>query len=160
LLIAVTTGSFQRIDLLYYLSYIKLGITFLKYSPQVYANYRAQSTVGWSIHSILFDIAGGIFSTAQLVLDAYYAGDWSGISGDLVKLGLGLFSIFFDLIFMTQHFILYRNREDFYVPVSTAENHNGKELQNMKNLLLSSTHGISSQPYERPARDELDTATL
>ncbi|KAK3808427.1 MAG: putative L-cystine transporter [Benniella sp.] len=123
LFIAVITGSFQRIDLLYYLSYIKLGITFLKYSPQVYANYRAQSTVGWSIHSILFDIAGGIFSTAQLVLDAYYAGDWSGISGDLVKFGLGLFSIFFDLIFMTQHFILYRNREDFYVPVSTAENH-------------------------------------
>ncbi|KAF9336436.1 hypothetical protein BG006_008717 [Podila minutissima] len=114
-------GSAQWIDFLYYLGYIKLGISFIKYCPQVYLNYSAQSTVGWSIHNILLDFTGGALSTAQLILDAYISGDWSGISGDIVKFGLGFLSIAFDLIFMTQHYILYRNRDDFYMPLSMVE---------------------------------------
>lgn len=114
-------GSAQWIDFLYYLSYIKLGISFVKYCPQVYLNYSAQSTVGWSIHNILLDFTGGALSIAQLILDAYISGDWSGISGDIVKFGLGFLSIAFDLIFMTQHYILYRNRKDFYAPLSMVE---------------------------------------
>ncbi|KAG0222909.1 hypothetical protein BGX31_008805 [Mortierella sp. GBA43] len=119
---AVITGSSQWIDFLYYLSFIKLGISFFKYCPQVYLNYSAQSTVGWSIHNILLDFTGGILSIAQLILDAYISGDWSGISGDPVKFGLGFLSILFDLIFMTQHYVLYRNREDTYIPVLMTEN--------------------------------------
>ncbi|KAG0343891.1 hypothetical protein BG004_004906 [Podila humilis] len=114
-------GSSQWIDFLYYLSYIKLGISFVKYCPQVHLNYSAQSTVGWSIHNILLDFTGGVLSIAQLVLDAYISGDWSGISGDIVKFGLGFLSIAFDLIFMTQHYILYRNRDEFYAPMSMDE---------------------------------------
>ncbi|KAF9981547.1 hypothetical protein BGZ65_003816 [Modicella reniformis] len=134
---AVISGSSQWIDLLYYLSYIKLGISFVKYCPQVYLNYSTQSTVGWSIHNILLDFTGGTLSVAQLVLDAYISGNWSGISGDPVKFGLGFVSIFFDLIFMTQHYILYRNREDSYAPVSMVES-NGEEKK--KGLLLLPTY--------------------
>lgn len=37
------------------------------------------------------------------------ADDWRSIFGDLTKFGLGVFSICFDLLFMFQHYILYRN---------------------------------------------------
>jgi hypothetical protein len=34
-------------------------------------------------------------------------GDWSGITGDPVKFGLGLVSIGYDTIFLLQHFVWY-----------------------------------------------------
>ncbi|CAG8528597.1 40910_t:CDS:2 [Gigaspora margarita] len=77
-----------------------------------YLNFRRKSTVGWSIHNILLDFTGGVLSILQLLLDAYLTNNWSGISGDPVKFGLGFLSIGFDLLFMSQHFILYRNRYD------------------------------------------------
>ncbi len=73
--------------------------------PQVYVNYRRKSTVGWSISQILLDFAGGITSILQLVIDASLQADWSGISGNPVKFGLGNISILFDVIFMTQHYV-------------------------------------------------------
>ncbi|KAG0293917.1 hypothetical protein BGZ98_001975 [Dissophora globulifera] len=111
---AIALGATDKewIDLLYFLSYIKLAITFIKYCPQVYINYAAKSTAGWSVHAILLDLTGGVLSIAQLVLDAALSDDWSGISGDPVKFGLGFVSIAFDLVFITQHYILYRNGKD------------------------------------------------
>ncbi|KAF7727541.1 hypothetical protein EC973_007414 [Apophysomyces ossiformis] len=94
------------IDVMYYLSYIKLG---------AWLNFRRKSTVGWSIYNILLDFTGGSLSIAQLLLDAYLSGDWSGVSGDPVKFGLGFVSIAFDLIFMAQHYLLYPDRTDFYL---------------------------------------------
>ena len=38
------------------------------------------------------------------------ADDWQSIFGDPTKFGLGVFSIAFDLIFMLQHYVLFRNR--------------------------------------------------
>lgn len=80
----------------------------MKYIPQVEINYRNKSTAGWSIGQILLDITGGILSTSQLAIDGYLQGDWSGITGNPVKLLLGNISIFFDVIFVTQHYVLYR----------------------------------------------------
>ena len=34
--------------------------------------------------------------------------DWNSIFGDPTKFGLGFFSICFDLLFMFQHYVLYR----------------------------------------------------
>ncbi|KAI8368151.1 PQ loop repeat-domain-containing protein [Radiomyces spectabilis] len=69
------------IDVMYYLSYVKLFISFIKYLPQAWLNYKRKSTVGWSIHNILLDFTGGALSIAQLLLDAALSGDWSGVSG-------------------------------------------------------------------------------
>ncbi|KAG2207270.1 hypothetical protein INT46_003189 [Mucor plumbeus] len=80
--------------------------------PQVWINFKRKSTIGWSIHNILLDCTGGVLSITQLLLDASLSGDWSGVTGNPVKLGLGLQSIAFDLIFMVQHYILYRNYKD------------------------------------------------
>ncbi len=74
-------------------------------------NYQRQSTFGWSIGQILLDFSGGVLSIVQLLIDASLQPDWSGVIGNPVKLGLGNVSIFFDLIFITQHFFLYRHAE-------------------------------------------------
>ncbi len=38
--------------------------------------------------------------------------DWKSIFGDPTKFGLGVFSIMFDLLFMFQHYVLFRNAKD------------------------------------------------
>ena len=37
--------------------------------------------------------------------------DWRSSFGDPTKFGLGLFSIFFDVIFMFQHYVCYRKSD-------------------------------------------------
>lgn len=93
---------------IYAISYVKLIITVVKYMPQVLTNYRNRSTHGWSIVPILLDIVGGVLSILQLGIDSYLQGDWSGITGNPVKLMLGNVSIFFDVIFIAQHYWIYK----------------------------------------------------
>ncbi|XP_016431021.1 cystinosin-like isoform X2 [Sinocyclocheilus rhinocerous] len=102
------------LDYLYYFSYIKLGVTLVKYIPQAYMNYRRQSTAGWSIGNVLLDFTGGSFSLLQMFLQAYNNDKWKFIFGDPTKFGLGVLSIFFDVVFIVQHYCLYRNREPMY----------------------------------------------
>ncbi|KAF9583897.1 hypothetical protein BGW38_008185 [Lunasporangiospora selenospora] len=149
MVVSAIASKSQWIDLLYYLSYIKLGISFIKYCPQVYLNYASKSTAGWSIHNILLDFTGGTLSISQLILDAYISNDWSGISGDPVKFGLGFLSIFFDIIFMVQHYILYRPREDKdYAPLSMMENGEHKALLLPKHKNYQSTLQFKQQQQE------------
>ncbi|XP_026179271.1 cystinosin isoform X2 [Mastacembelus armatus] len=103
------------LDYLYYLSYIKLVVTLIKYVPQAYMNYRRQSTEGWSIGNVLLDLTGGILSILQMILQSYNNDEWKLIFGDPTKFGLGLFSVVFDIIFMTQHYCLYRSQTEYEV---------------------------------------------
>lgn len=103
--------SWCELDLVYAVGYVKLVVTFVKYVPQLLANFRNQSTKGWSIWQILLDMAGGVLSVSQLIIDSYLQGDWSGVTGNPVKLLLGNVSMFFDVLFMTQHYVLYRGRD-------------------------------------------------
>lgn len=96
------------IDVVYAFSYVKLLVSLIKYTPQIWTNYTRQSTVGWSIVTVWLDFAGGVLSITQLVIDASLQGDWRAISGNFAKVALALFSIVMDLIFMTQHYFLYR----------------------------------------------------
>ena len=92
---------------IYAISYVKLIVTVVKYIPQAWTNYKRKSTVGWSINQILLDFAGGIFSILQLLIDSSLQADWSGVTGNPVKFGLGNVSILFDIIFMLQHYVWY-----------------------------------------------------
>ncbi|XP_030370662.1 cystinosin homolog [Scaptodrosophila lebanonensis] len=96
------------LDFLYYCSYVKLTITIIKYVPQALMNYRRKSTVGWSIGNILLDFTGGTLSMLQMILNAHNYDDWVSIFGDPTKFGLGLFSVLFDIFFMLQHYVFYR----------------------------------------------------
>ncbi|KFB42341.1 AGAP001628-PA-like protein [Anopheles sinensis] len=121
------------LDFLYIMSYIKLSTTMIKYFPQAYMNYRRQSTEGFEILNRLLDLAGGLFGILQMVINAWNFGkfpettllsisqahltrvcvkSFQMIGGQSVvirsSLGWAFFSILFDLVFMFQHYILYR----------------------------------------------------
>jgi cystinosin len=104
-----SNGTFNWLNYLYMLSFVKIGISLIKYIPQVILNFQRRSTVGWSIWNILLDFTGGCLSIMQLVLDCAEMNDFSGITGNPAKFGLGFVSIFFDLIFMVQHYCLFTN---------------------------------------------------
>ena len=89
--------------------------------PQVLTNYRNKSTTGWSIEQILLDFLGGILSLAQLGIDSYLQHDWSGVTGNPVKFALGNLAIIFDIIFMVQHYWLYRDGKDKMLSDSEGE---------------------------------------
>ncbi|KAI5304925.1 hypothetical protein KEM56_005690 [Ascosphaera pollenicola] len=116
-LLVVTVGSnvpedvqaWAWIDVVYAMSWVKLIVTITKYIPQAWVNYKRQSTKGWAIQMILCDTTGGFLSITQLLIDSYLIHDWSGITGNPLKFWLGNVSLFFDAIFMTQHYVLYRN---------------------------------------------------
>uniref|UniRef100_A0A2M4A753 Cystinosin homolog n=3 Tax=Anopheles triannulatus TaxID=58253 RepID=A0A2M4A753_9DIPT len=110
--ILVGTETFHWLDFLYVLSYIKLSVTLIKYIPQAVLNFQRKSTVGWSIENVLLDFTGGMLSMLQMLLNGYNYDDWASIFGDPTKFGLGLFSVLFDILFMVQHYVLYRNRTD------------------------------------------------
>ena len=95
--------------------YCKAAITFVKYLPQVYLNWKRQSTVGWSLENVLLDFTGGLFSFIQIIVDAKKRekpvfGDGSDTGFNIVKFILSVMSIIFDLIFMFQHYVLYRDK--------------------------------------------------
>ena len=104
--IAGTTCAFGGTDLnfLYGLGTFKIFVTLIKYMPQVWLNYKRKSTIGWTIHNVLLDFTGGLTSTTQLFVDAR---SWKEVVADFPKLGLGSISMFFDIIFLVQHYVLY-----------------------------------------------------
>ncbi|XP_036323473.1 cystinosin homolog, partial [Rhagoletis pomonella] len=116
------------LDFLYYCSYIKLSITIIKYVPQALMNYRRKSTLGWSIGNILLDFTGGTLSMLQMILNAYNYDDWVSIFGDPTKFGLGLFSVLFDVLFILQHYVFYRNAQQ----LSSSTLTNATEVENGK----------------------------
>ena len=69
------------------------------------------------------DFTGGVLSLIQMFLLADNYNDWTSIFGSPTKLGLGLFSIFFDVIFILQHYVCYRHRD---APLSVDEINNEK----------------------------------
>lgn len=94
------------------LSLIKVLLTIIKYVPQALLHIRSRSTLGFSITQVLLDTAGGVFSMLQLVLDSYGSGGgWEGMATSLAdnpgKLGLAGVSLFFDAVFIVQHYVLY-----------------------------------------------------
>lgn len=73
-------------------------------------NFQRKSTIGWSIENVLLDFLGGILSISQMFVLAYNYDDWGSILGSPTKFGLGLVTIIYDIIFMIQHYILYKIR--------------------------------------------------
>ncbi|KAK4056745.1 mannose-1-phosphate guanyltransferase [Microbotryomycetes sp. JL221] len=116
---APNSNKIEWLDLLYLISYIKITISLIKLLPQALLNYQRKSTIGWSIENILLDMTGGLLSLLQLFLDAWIdhqnnpdsAGEtWlKTVFGNPGKLGLSVLAIFFDLVFVMQHFVWYRD---------------------------------------------------
>jgi len=87
----------------------------MKYFPQAFLNWRRQSTVGWSIENILLDFTGGSLSLAQSLMDNSIprGSAWANIlGGNPAKFFLGFTSMVFDIVFMVQHYVLYRENNE------------------------------------------------
>ncbi|WVQ99276.1 hypothetical protein IAU59_006408 [Kwoniella sp. CBS 9459] len=103
--ILVWTGKTQFLDWLYLVSYIKLFISVVKYIPQVILNYRLRSVEAFAIGQIICDLVGSVLSFAQLVVSSTFIDHHpSGIIANPVKLGLSIFGLFFDLVFIVQKY--------------------------------------------------------
>lgn len=100
-----TTYQYSVIE---YLGYVKVSISFIKYCPQAYMNWSRQSTIGWSIGNVLLDLTGGLLAFGQQALEAYRTGNSSEFTSNIAKLLLSCESVAFDLLFLVQHYILYR----------------------------------------------------
>ncbi|XP_055848767.1 cystinosin homolog isoform X1 [Episyrphus balteatus] len=148
LIVVITAGLawgsvVHWLDFLYYCSYIKLTITLIKYIPQAAMNYRRKSTVGWSIGNILLDFVGGTLSMLQMILNAYNYDDWVSIFGDPTKFGLGLFSVLFDIFFMLQHYVFYRNLQPYeFIPGNVVNQINSNQRRH--------SEIIQDEPFRLP----------
>ncbi|KAI9671043.1 MAG: hypothetical protein M1831_005128 [Alyxoria varia] len=103
-------GHLEWLDVVYAFGNVKLFATTCKYIPQVWVNFKRKATYGFSIEAILLDLTGGVLSIMQLLLDGWDRTDWSAVTGNPAKFVLGNISIFFDAIFILQHYYLYRQK--------------------------------------------------
>lgn len=133
-LIVTLCHTITWLTYLYYFSYIKIGVTLIKYMPQAYMNYQRKSTVGWSIGNILLDFTGGSLSILQMFLLAYNNDDWNSIFGDFTKFGLGAISVMFDVFFMVQHYCLYRPKGSNYEVVGGNQGSRDIQDKSLKSL--------------------------
>uniref|UniRef100_T1J5P1 Cystinosin n=1 Tax=Strigamia maritima TaxID=126957 RepID=T1J5P1_STRMM len=125
---------------IYYFSYVKLVTTVTKYTPQVlyadtyllnnknlkffaqcqaYFHYKRKSTTGFHMGGVILDLSGGFLSIVQMVLIAWNYDDWNSIIGDPTKLGLGLMSMMFCLVFLIQNYFFYK--DSGYEPIEEVK---------------------------------------
>lgn len=93
------------------MNHLQLAMTFIKYSPQAYYNWKRKSTEGWSVWAIVLDLAGGVCNLFQILILCWNASDITPLTGDAGKLGLSIETLFFDIIFIFQHYVLYSKRK-------------------------------------------------
>ncbi|PWA34522.1 lysosomal cystine transporter [Artemisia annua] len=87
---------------------LQVFMTVIKYIPQAYMNFRRKSTSGFSIGNILLDLLGAIANYGQMTVQSIDQHSWVNFYGNVGKALLSLISIFFDLLFIVQHSVLYR----------------------------------------------------
>ncbi|KAL0898225.1 hypothetical protein Bca101_082186 [Brassica carinata] len=91
--------------------HLQVGMTCVKYIPQAKMNFTRKSTVGWSIGNILLDFGGGLANYLQMVIQSIDQNSWVNFYGNIGKTLLSLISIFFDILFMFQHYVLYPEKK-------------------------------------------------
>ena len=134
---------------LVYMGWCKVFISLIKYIPQVISNYKRKSTIGWNIHNILLDFTGGAFSFGQNIVDTFRdefsvtsEGQPKGLN--IAKFALSFISMFFDIIFMTQHYILYKNSNTDIEERQKEKRKQFKENEDKFNKLMESRESRES----------------
>ncbi|XP_071528733.1 uncharacterized protein [Panulirus ornatus] len=102
--VLVGAGIIWWLDVFYIMSYLKLIITPIKYTPQVYVNYKRKSTVGFSVSGVTLDLLGSILSLVQMFLLAANSDDWVSLFTDFAKFGLAIVGIFFAAVYIAQQY--------------------------------------------------------
>ncbi|CCC70044.1 hypothetical protein NCAS_0D04630 [Naumovozyma castellii] len=101
---------------------LKISMSLVKYIPQVVYNFDRKTMVGFAIQGVFLDVTGGVASLGQLFYQL--ARDKDGLSLDILltnfgKIGLGLVTLVFNFIFISQWFIYdYSKRKSIPLPLS------------------------------------------
>ncbi|KAL8130708.1 hypothetical protein V2J09_019863 [Rumex salicifolius] len=91
---------------------IQVIMTVVKYIPQAFMNFQRKSTDGFSIGNILLDLLGGLLNYAQMSVQSIDQKSWVNFYGNIGKTLLSLVSIFFDILFIVQHYVLYPAKKE------------------------------------------------
>ena len=86
--------------------YLKVSGAFIKYFPQAMKNYTRKSTAGWNIMTTLIELFAWVLSNIQIVLEIFNTGEYESLN--VPKICLGFVTILFDLVFVIQHYTLYK----------------------------------------------------
>ncbi|CAN4116509.1 unnamed protein product [Withania somnifera] len=86
---------------------LQIVMTVIKYIPQAIMNFQRKSTIGFSIGNILLDLLGGVTNYGQMAVQSIDQNSWVNFYGNIGKTLLSLVSIFFDLLFILQHYVFY-----------------------------------------------------
>lgn len=100
-------------DVIVFMGIMKVFISFVKYLPQVFLNFKRKRTDGWSLENVMLDLGGGVLSFIQIFIDWKDSGETKQFTGGLnvAKFLLAIVCIGFDLVFLFQHYVLYpRNK--------------------------------------------------
>ncbi|XP_060193916.1 cystinosin homolog [Lycium barbarum] len=95
---------------------LQVVMTVTKYIPQAVMNFRRKSTIGFSIGNILLDLFGGVTNYGQMAVQSIDQNSWVNFYGNIGKTLLSLVSIFFDFLFIVQHYVLYPSRKEVASP--------------------------------------------
>ncbi|KAI8476214.1 MAG: hypothetical protein J3K34DRAFT_516640 [Monoraphidium minutum] len=90
---------------------VKIAMTLVKYTPQVIHNHTRRSTQGWSLTTVLLDVAGGGLSLGQMLLDAAARHDLAVVTGNPAKMWVAALSLGYDAVFIAQHYWAYRDKQ-------------------------------------------------
>ncbi|KAG7724248.1 hypothetical protein KL933_004999 [Ogataea haglerorum] len=140
LIIHFTYGKRYWIDLLTSLGMAKIFMSVCKNIPQAVYNYNRKSTHGWPIQMVWLDFAGAVFSFSQLFLDAYVAGDVKSIFNNLPKFLLSMEVALADVVFFTQHYFLYYQRDSERYGLSKSFNSYSAILEEDQSFLREHQH--------------------
>lgn len=107
----------------------------IKYIPQAFMNFMIKSTDGFSIGNVFLDFCGGTANYAQMVIQSIDQNSWVNFSGNLGKVLLSLVCMFFDLLFMCQHYVLYPSKKTSSISPSKLDD-------NIKEPLIKSPSNV------------------
>ncbi|KAG0454946.1 hypothetical protein HPP92_024238 [Vanilla planifolia] len=99
---------------------------------EAYMNFNRKSTLGWSIGNILLDLTGGLLNFGQMAMQSIDQNSLVNFYGNIGKTLLSLEVVFFDLLFILQHYVFY--------PVSKEEGNQAISQQAIAPLIDSSEH--------------------
>ncbi|KVH92820.1 Cystinosin/ERS1p repeat-containing protein [Cynara cardunculus var. scolymus] len=128
---AVVLTAFTLFQIAIYDLY--LSIPGFGWPPALVMNFRRKSTIGFSIGNILLDLLGGLTNYGQMAVQSIDQHSWVNFYGNIGKTLLSLVSIFFDLLFILQHYVLYPAKTTVKPPPSP-------DLVSQEPLVISSEH--------------------
>jgi len=105
--------------------------------------------VGWSIQNIWCDFTGGSLSFLQTIIDSINQNSMDPITGNFAKVALGLLSVAFDIVFLIQHYVLYKDRNEIAVMMESDD----------ENLLAPTDNTSGMEPSEQYASPHAPTET-